>query len=257
MSSTKDCLAGKTALITGGAVRIGRAISLALAEAGINVIIHHLHSSAEARETVSQAKKQGVKAWTIQADFSKLSQTEKLISRSLKKAGTIDFLINNASVFPPSHLPDVSAQDISRVLQINTICPLILSRDLTRYMPQGVIINLLDCRIAEYDLNHAAYQLSKNMLYDLTRMMSIQFAPRFRVNGVAPGLILPSSGQKKASLKKLFYRNLLHGSGKPTDIAKAVLFLCKSSFITGEVIFVDGGQHLKGSTYEKAGRRQR
>ena len=134
-------------------------------------------------------------------------------------------------------------------IRINTLAPLLLSRSFAKQTKQGVIINFLDSRIVEYDAQHAAYHISKRSLFTITRMLALEFAPSIRVNAVAPGLILPPEGKDINYLKEHAQNNPLKCYGDPQDIADAVLFLIRSSFITGQVIFVDGGYHIKGCTY--------
>ena len=243
-------LEGKTALITGGAQRIGRAIALALAEAGINVAIHFNRSEKQAEETVNEAVRSGVKAWKVQAELSVKSEVEHVISEAQVQAGSIDFLINNASIFHESVLDDVNVEELYHTLNINAVAPLILSRNFIRQTDRGVIINLLDNRIKRIDLNHVSYQLSKNMLYSLTKMMAIEYAPRIRVNGIAPGIILPPVDKVEQFTKKHSSKTLVQRHGDPKDITDAVLFLLMHTFITGEVIYIEGGQNLKDLNLE-------
>jgi len=241
-----DFFAGKTALVTGAAFRIGRAIALTLAENKVNVIIHHIDEEKQgALETQKGCTQYGVKAWTVASDFSKAKNAEKLFIRLPKAVKKVDFLINSASTFNFSTIKDISLPDLEKSLTVNAIAPLLISRAFAAQTRTGVIVNILDTRISGYDLKHTAYQLSKNMLSDLTCMMAREFAPRIRVNGVAPGNILPPPGKGEAYLDKQSSRNLLLRHGTVDDIAEAVLFLLSNRFITGEIIFVDGGQSLK------------
>jgi len=238
-------LKGKTALVTGGAKRIGRAIALGLAGTGINVVIHYNSSEKEAGETVSQACDRGVRAWKVRGDLTITTEAERVFQEAVDAAGAIDFLINNASVFTASVLSDIDYDDLRATLGLNAVAPLVLSECFARQKGDGVIINLLDSRIKHYDLNHVSYQISKNILYYLTEALAVEYAPRIRVNAVAPGLILPPAGKDESYLKRLSHNTLLNRHGDPSDITDAVLFLLSSTFITGEVIYVDGGQNLK------------
>jgi NAD(P)-dependent dehydrogenase (short-subunit alcohol dehydrogenase family) len=125
-----------------------------------------------------------------------------------------------------------------------------LSRRLAAQKRAGSIVNLLDARMLDYDRQHLSYHLSKRALWDLTRIGAIEFAPLIRVNAVAPGLVLPPTGKDTEYLEKLKHTNLLNRYGSPEDVARAVLFLIESPFITGQVIFVDGGRHMRGRVYE-------
>jgi len=124
-----------------------------------------------------------------------------------------------------------------------------LSRALAAQGRSGQVLNLLDCRILSYDAEHAAYHLSKRMLFSLTRMLALELAPRLRVNAVAPGLILPPPGRDEAYLQALARTNPLQRHGGAGDVVRAALFLMQSGFVTGQVIYVDGGHHMTGRTY--------
>ncbi|HDS30623.1 MAG TPA: SDR family oxidoreductase [Firmicutes bacterium] len=238
---------GKTALITGGAKRIGRAISLACAKEGANVVVHYNHSSTEADSLCDEIKKSGVKAISLQADFSgeNFSPTG-LIEKSLELTGLLDFLINSASVFPESKIDTVTFDDLAGAMRINSWVPFELSREFVKKCGKGKIINLLDTRHLDFDWNHVAYILSKKMLAEMTRMMAVHFAPDVQVNAVAPGLILPPPGKDMKYIENLVHTVPLNKHGDAGDVADAVIYLLKSSFLTGEVIYVDGGRHLKG-----------
>ncbi|MFB3896737.1 MAG: SDR family oxidoreductase [bacterium] len=238
-------LTGKTALITGAGKRIGYAIAMALAEEGVNLVLHYNRSAKEAEKLAKEIKSQKVNVWLIQSDFDKPDEVDSLIPRSMSLSGTLDILINSASIFKNNTIENVDYQSLSQHIQVNAWTPFILSRDFANTVNSGKIINLLDTRIQSYDFNHVAYILSKNMLATLTRMMAIEFAPKITVNGIAPGLILPPPGQDQEYLDKLIDTVPLKKHGDPQDIAAAVVYLLKSDFITGQIINVDGGRHLR------------
>jgi len=250
MTDGASWLRGKTALITGAGKRIGRATALTLADEGINVVVHHNQSSTEAEQVALLVRQKGVDAWTVRADLNDADQAADLLGRAIALAGAIDVLVNNASTFHPSRLADVSVDDILGDLQVNALSPFVLARAMAAQQRDGAIVNFLDCRIAEYDATHAAYNLSKRTLFTLTRMMASAFAPSVRVNAVAPGLILPPPGKDESYLRNMAPTdNPLQRIGSLTGITEAVVFLLRSPFVTGQVIFVDGGRHMKGSTY--------
>lgn len=249
MTTSREGLYGKTALVTGGAKRIGRAITLALAAAKSNVVVHCLRSAAEAEALVEDLRGQGVQAWVVRADLAEVRGPEMLWTQATEAAGPIDILINNASVFSEDRLPDVTIESIETNLHVHAWAPLALSRSLAAQGREGAIVNLLDARVENYDREHAAYHLSKRMLLSLTRLMALEFAPRVRVNGVAPGLILPPAGKDHEYLERQAGTNPLARYGSPELVADAVLFLLRNDFITGQVIFVDGGRHLRGVVY--------
>ena len=238
-------LNGKTALITGAAKRIGRATALALADEGANIVVHYRGSADEATDLCRDLAERGVKAWPVQADFEKPEDCETLVDRAIQAAGPIEILINNASIFPPGTLQDVTFDDVVGSFRVNAWAPFALSRAFARRVGRGKIVNLLDSRVTGYDWSHVAYVWSKHVLAVMTRMTALEFAPDITVNAVAPGLILPPPGEDEGYLDRLKGTVPLKRRGDPEDVAEAVVFLLRSDFITGQVIYVDGGRHLK------------
>ena len=238
-------LKGKVALVTGASKRIGRAIAIALAEEGVHIVAHDRKAQeTEVKKVCGEVVDCGAKAWRVMADLEKPEEYESLIMQAQKAAGGLDILINNASIFLPSTVQDAGFNDVMRHVQVNAWAPFVLSRDFTRLARGGKIINLLDARITGHDPAHMAYLLSKQMLASLTRLCALEFAPAFTVNGVAPGLILPPAGKDEAYLDRLAEKVPLRKHGGPQDIADAVLYLLKSDYVTGQIIYVDGGRHL-------------
>jgi len=201
-------------------------------------------------DALTDIKVPGVETWKFHSDFSNIDNVDNFFEKIQSSVGTVDFLINNASVFSPSKIKTLSIQELNHTLAINSIAPFKLSQHMAKQKRKGSIINILDSRVKRYDMNYAAYQLSKNMLYQMTEMMAVEFAPQIRVNGIAPGIILPPDGKDESHIRKLIHRNLFNRSGKLSDITDTVLFLLSNTFITGEVLFIDGGQNLKGEPYE-------
>lgn len=238
-------LQGRTALVTGAALRVGRGIALALAGEGVNVVIHYRSSEENAKGLQRELKESGVNCWLVQADFEKPKEYESLISRTLEQAGSLDILINSASIFPPGKLNDLDFESLTKAVQVNAWTPFVLSREFARQVKRGKIVNLLDTRVGGYDRYHVAYILSKQMLSALTKMTALEFAPDVTVNAVAPGLILPPPGKGQDYLDRLVDTVPLKRHGEPSDIADAVVYLLKSDFLTGQTIYVDGGRHIK------------
>lgn len=238
-------LHGRVALITGAARRIGRETALALAKHGVSVILHYNRSDEAARNLAHELECSGSKSWIIQADFCRPEEYSSLIERARKLAGGLDILINNASIFPAQTLGELGWPGFSENMQVNAWVPLILSRDFARGLGRGSIVNLHDTHLAGFDFKHAGYILSKHVLAALTRMMALEFAPGITVNAVAPGLILPPPGADETYLASHAHLLPLQKHGEPTDIAEATIFLLRSDFITGQVIYVDGGRHLR------------
>ena len=241
---SSQSLAGRTALVTGAARRLGRATARALASEGANVIVHYGRSEAEAEGLAAELREGGREAWTLQADLEQADEVESLIPRALEQAGGLQILVNNASIFPPGSLVEANLESLMRSIQVNAWAPFQLSRSFAEHVRRGTIVNFLDTRVAGYDWKHVEYILSKKMLATLTEMTAVQFAPDITVNAVAPGLILPPPGKDESYLEALKDTVPLKRHGEAEDIADAVLFLVKSDYVTGQVIYVDGGRHL-------------
>jgi pteridine reductase len=241
---------GKTALITGSAKRIGRACALKLAREGTDILIHYNTSEDEAEELARVIRMNGQKAWAIQQDLSYPESGEELMSKALSITKNIDYLVNSASLFPESTYKDVKESDFGANIQVNALSPFFLSRAFARESRSGeCIINFLDTRILDNDKQHLAYHISKRILFSLTRILSEELAPSIRVNAVAPGLVIPPPGESYEYLKKRIHTNPLNKIGTLDQVSESMLFLIKNTFITGQVLFVDGGRHLKGSFY--------
>ncbi|MBF0547285.1 MAG: 4a-hydroxytetrahydrobiopterin dehydratase [Candidatus Riflebacteria bacterium] len=248
-SVNPSSLRGKTALVTGAAKRIGREIALVLAEQGVNIAIHFRHSNPEAEKLCSDLKGSGVKSWIFQADFARTDDLQQLVPKVFAAVGNIDFLINSASMFPPDNIQGMNFANLIGNIQVNAWAPFLIGREFARCVPAGKIVNLLDSRVGGYDRSHVSYLLSKKVLLSLTETMAIEFAPKITVNAVAPGIILPPEGKDQSFTEKLAKNIPLQRSGHPKDIGNTVLFLLRENYITGQVIFVDGGSHLMEHHY--------
>jgi NAD(P)-dependent dehydrogenase (short-subunit alcohol dehydrogenase family) len=226
---------GKRALVTGGAVRIGRAITEALLAEGAEVIVHFRTSEVEAKALSPK---------TIQADLGDPAQCETLLERVAAQFGPIDILVNNAAVFHQTKLADATYDAVMKELQPNLLAPLALIRGFARQTKTGRIVNLLDRRITSHDTTCIPYMLSKKGLEELTKLAALDLAPGITVNAVAPGAILPPP--KDSNNPAWEYAGTIPLGKRPTpaDVADAVLYLLKSDHITGQTIFVDGGQGL-------------
>lgn len=241
-----ESLKGKTALITGAAKRIGRETALSFADEGANVMIHYRGSADEAAHLCRDIRHKGVGAWILQADFEQPEEYETLIQRALDEPiDRLDILVNNASIFPLDKLEDITFESLVTNIQVNAWAPFVLARDFKRLVGRGMVINMLDSRIEDADWSHVAYILSKHVLAALTKMMALDYAPEIRVNAVAPGLILPPPGKDESYIEALKDTVPLRKHGDPRDVADAIVYLAKTDYLTGEVIFVDGGRHLE------------
>jgi len=244
---------GKKALITGGALRLGNALTIKLVEAGAEVAVHYNRSETDAYELCDMINNDGGTAFPLQKDLS----TENAAIEIFDELEQLDFfpeiLINSASIFQPGEILGSSLENFQNNFQINSFIPLSLTREMVKRVGRGSIINLLDSRITDYDHLHVPYHLSKQNLFSITRMLSQELAPAFRVNAIAPGAILPPPDCSPAEAVKWYDRmrdmNPLEINGTAEQISDTAEFLLNNDFITGQVIFVDGGRHLRGSFY--------
>lgn len=246
---TSTSLQGQNVLITGAAKRIGRALALGLARSGASIVIHHRSSGDEASALAGEITQMGTSAWIVAGDLAEPSDSERVFAEALAHAGQIDVLINNASLYPEDNFTNLTADSLTENVNVNALAPFLLARAFAAQGKPGNIINLLDTRIQDYDAKHLSYHLSKHMLYTMTRLLALELAPHVRVNGVAPGLIIPPVGEDEEYLKKLADTNPLDMHGGPEDIVASVAYLLGARFVTGQVIYVDGGRHMLGGVY--------
>jgi len=243
-----EFLTGKRALVTGGAKRIGRAVALALARYGADVVTHYNRSEKEAHETANDIQAMGRKAWCVQTDLSKENAVMRLIPEAVSVAGQLDILVNSAADFPESTLQTVTFSGIADEMRLNAYTPLALARAFAEQEQPGHIINFLDTRIVDYDKEHVAYHLSKRAMFALTRQMAAEFAPDIQVNAVAPGVVaFPETGyESDEEMQEAYVRRVpLKRPGTPEDAARAVRWLAlEATYVTGEVIRLDGGRWL-------------
>jgi NAD(P)-dependent dehydrogenase (short-subunit alcohol dehydrogenase family) len=254
-------LAGQTALITGAAKRVGRSIAVALADQGVNIIVHYNTSRSDAEALVVELQEYGVEATTVQASLDDAIGTVRLWRQATARApqGRISLLVNNASIFPSDTLDTLTDQTLQQNLRVNSLAPLQLiwmfaaqshfAQERSAQMHPGCAVNLLDSRIGGYMKMHVSYALSKRMLFSLTRMLALELAPRIRVNAVAPGMILPPEGESGEELERLASRAPLARWGGLEDVANAVVFLMRNDYLTGQVIYADGGAFMMEDLY--------
>jgi pteridine reductase len=240
-------LAGRVALVTGGAVRLGAAISRAFANAGAGVVVHYRSSAAEAQSLAGQIHAAGGRAWTVEGDLGTEAAAARLIDAAQARAGRLDILVNNAAVFHKQRLADSTEEAIAAEFGPNLFAPWHLMRAFVAGRTGGRIVNILDRRIASHDASCVPYLISKKALAELTALAALEWAPRFTVNAVAPGPILPPPGEGPAYLREKGGRVPLEIACTPEQVAEAVVYLARSDALTGNTLFVDGGQHLLGN----------
>lgn len=238
----------RTALVTGAAVRIGRAIALGLAQNGFQVVIHCRRSLAEARALREELESAGVRSWVVRGNLDSESSVSRLWSAALKAAGRIDLLVNCAAVFHQDTVGTMSGAAILDEFWPNLFAPMLLTKYFAaQALERGDIVNILDRRITAHDAECVPYLLTKKALAEFTQTSALALAPRIRVNGLAPGPVLPPPGKPARHLRDRAGRIPLQRTVAPEHIAKAVVALVNLPSTTGQILFVDGGQHLLGS----------
>jgi pteridine reductase len=241
----------RVAIVTGGAVRIGRAISLALARQQMRVCLHYGSSQDAAQQTADEIREAGGEVTLVQADLADpVTAAGTIVDAALEAFGRVDVLINNASIFEPATLSDLSADHWQRHQAINLAAPAFLCQRFAAAVREhddasGAIINIVDWRALQPQPGHLAYTISKAGLVALTKLLAQELAPSIRVNAIAPGAILPPAGVGDNFEQRMSSVIPLGRTGGLDDITGAVLFLLGADFVTGEILQVTGGQQLQ------------
>jgi len=237
-----------TVLITGAAQRLGKAIACACADNGLSVIIHYNRSKVAAEKLCNELAEKAISAIPLQADLANIIGYDDFIKKAIALSeGSLGGIINNAATFPADTIDTMTYDSLNAALRINAWAPLALSRAFARHVHSGSIVNILDSRLPKFDRTHCSYSLSKHLFYVITMLCASEFAPKIRVNAVAPGLILPPAGETDAYVENLINKIPLHKKGTADDVAQAVIFLLRNNYITGEIIYVDGGRNAVGT----------
>ena len=224
---------------------MGRAISLALGEAGYDVAIHFASSATAASEVEAAIRNHGGRAATLEADLTQPREAEDLVSRTIDRLGGLDLLVNNAAIFPHARPEAVSIAEWDRVFELNARAPFLCSRAAAAEMPEGgSIVNIADSGADEGWPGYAPYLASKAALVSLTRSLARAWAPLIRVNAVAPGSVLLPDSFGPEERAEAAARTALKRVGGAEDVAGAVLYLDGAEYVTGEVLYVDGGARL-------------
>lgn len=254
-----------TALVTGAGKRLGRAMALYLAERGHDVAVHYSASAAEAEEVAGLIRAMGRKAVTLQADVLDEAQVEALVPQARAALGDLTVLINNASIFEHDTLETGTRRSWDRHIESNLRAPFVLSQafaaqcpkavadDMGEPVAQGLIINMLDQRIHKLTPEFASYTIAKMGLWALTQTAAQGLAPHVRVNGIGPGPTLQGARQSLEHFTEQRRNTVLERGANPRDICAALGFFLDSPAVTGQMIAVDGGQHLAWKTPDVLG----
>lgn len=236
-------LKNKTVLVTGAARRLGRMFALSCARAGADVVIHHAHSQADAESLRDEIAGLGQRAWIFQADLTDSTQTGNLI-RLVNVSTPLHFLVNSAAIFEPLAFDSTTLEAWNKHLALNLTAPFLLSQAFARQAEEGArIVNILDWRALRPGADHFPYTVSKSALAAMTKSLAVALAPRITVNGLALGAILPPADGNASP--EIIKNVPMKRWAKENEVEQALLFLLTSpTFITGEIIHVDGGRHL-------------
>jgi NAD(P)-dependent dehydrogenase (short-subunit alcohol dehydrogenase family) len=236
----------QVALITGGAVRVGRAITLGLAEAGYDIALTWHTSGNEARSVARDVEELGRRVLVMQGDVSQPDAVEEVASAVRKEFGRLDLLVNNASIFANTPLLEIEPGEWDRVMEVNLKGPFLMVKATADLLTAagGRIVNLVDLSAFQPWVAYPHHAVSKAGLLQLTRVMARALAPRVRVNAIAPGAVLLPESYTEDQHRRSRESSALGRLGSPEDVVRTILFLERSDFITGEVIVVDGGRLL-------------
>ena len=244
------------ALVTGGAKRIGRSIVERLAREGYSVAIHCHRSVKEAEALAGEVRRGGSEATVIAADLADPIAVERIVPETLQALGPVTLLVNNASEFQPDEAETLTLDRWDRHFAVNLRTPAFLARDFARQLPEGAegcIVNIVDQRVWKPTPQFFSYTLTKAALFTATQTLAQALAPRIRVNAVGPGPTLTGERQAPEDFAKQSAAVLLGRGGSPEEIAEAVVYLARARSVTGQMIAVDGGQHLAWETPDVAG----
>ncbi|MBT8335608.1 MAG: SDR family oxidoreductase [Gemmatimonadetes bacterium] len=238
----------KVALVTGGAVRLGRAVTLGLAEAGYDLMVHYHSSEGPAMQTAREVEALGRRACTVRADLSGGAEVGRVVDAVSEAYGRLDLLVNGAASFEQADLLDVDEEAWDRVMATNLKGPFLLVRAAASLLREsrGSIVNMVDLSAFQPWVRYPHHGVSKAGLMHLTRVLARVMAPHVRVNAIAPGAVLPPDDFDEDDRKRELARTPVGHLGSPDDVVRTVLFLAASPFITGEAVVVDGGRSLDG-----------
>jgi pteridine reductase len=243
---------GKVALVTGGGTRVGRVLAETLGRHGATMAVHYNDSDAGAEEVVAALAKSGGRGKTFGADLSDAMECAKLIDGVVAAFGGLDILVNSAAIMMKTPFGSVSIEQWDRMFAINLRAPFFLSQAAAPHLKKskGAIVNIADLAGFETWSIYVPHGLTKGGVVKMTRGLANVLSPHVRVNAIAPGNVLPPVGMKSAEIEKLNDTTPLKRWGSPEDVAKAMMFLIESDYVTGETVVVDGGRHVRVATTE-------
>ncbi len=236
-----------TALVTGGAIRLGRAIALDLAKAGYHIALHYHSSEQAARETREEIRALGVECELFPCDLADTAALDELAAAVKARMPGLDTLVNSASGYVQADIAATREEDFDQLFGVNLKAPFFLTQAFARHAGRGNVVNIVDNKIGFHQFKYAAYLLTKKGLADFTRMAALEFAPAIRVNGVAPGVTLPAGSRSEEYIAWRVQAIPVQRKGETEHITRAVLHLLENDFINGQVLVVDGGENIAGT----------
>lgn len=231
------------ALVTGGATRLGRHFAEALADKGFDIALHVNSSRGEAEEVATVIRGKGRECEILPCNF--LSDSlESLIQQAVTRFPGLNVLLNSASAYEPAPIAKTELAMLETQFRVNMFTPLLLTRHFAEAVEHGQVINIIDNKVAYHQYPYAAYLLSKKSLAEMTRMAALEFAPRLRINGIAPGVVLPASQRTSDYIQWRIEGIPVNHQGNPAHLVQALHYLLDNAFVAGQVLFVDGGESI-------------
>jgi len=233
----------QAALVTGGATRLGRFFSEALADAGFDIALHVNRSREEAEEVANSIRTKGRECEIFHCDFLSDEPRDLIQAAKIRFPG-LNLLLNSASAYEPALIAATELAMLETQFRVNMFTPLLLTRHFAKEVKEGQVINIIDNKVAYHQYPYAAYLLSKKSLAEMTRMAALEFAPRIRINGIAPGVVLPASQRTSAYIEWRIEGIPLKRQGHPDHLVQALHYLLDNPFVAGQILFVDGGESI-------------
>lgn len=241
-------LEGRRALVTGGAVRLGRALALACADAGMDVAIHYHSSAGPAEEVAALCRARGVRAVVIPGDLSRVEDCRRVVAAAEAELGGVDALVNSAATFVAGTLAEITEEDVDRALSVNLKAPLFLAQAVAPGMAErgfGRVVNVADVAGLEPWPSFIAHGAAKAGLIHLTRSLAQALAPGILVNAIAPGTVLMPDDATSEAEARSAAKSVLGRVGDPADVARALIYLLEADYVTGHILVVDGGRMVR------------
>ena len=233
-----------TAMVTGAAKRLGQAVALHLADQGYTIALHYNNSKAEAMKTAQLLYKKRVRCELFACDLADSREVSRLMTQVCSSFPNLNLLINSASVFVPNEFGATNLKLFESHWNINFKAPYVLSCEFARLVKKGQIINFIDTNVVKYQTSYADYLLTKKALAEFTKMAAVAWGPKIRVNGISPGMILPPVNHLKDDRLTRAKKIPLKRVGLPQYILETVQFFLQNTYVTGQIIAVDGGEQL-------------